>query len=335
MERADGAARAIRPVAAGATSTRGNLSYGDQRKLEVALSMAGRPRLLLLDEPMAGLSPAESESMQRAARASSIRSIAVLLIEHDMDIAFAFAERVTVLHQGRVLAEGTRTRSARTARVQEIYLGTSVADGCRVRARFSMLDVADVHTYYGDSHVLQGVTLRAEQRHGHGGARPQRRGQDHAVPIARRADAGARAGASSSTASTSRACRRTGSARRGISLVPQGRRIFSSLTVHENLAIAARAPRSRRQRWNLERVFALFPRLAERRHHRGNELSGGEQQMLAIARALVANPVAAHHGRADRRAGAGAGRRGRPPDSAAEATKARRSCSSSRTPPSP
>jgi branched-chain amino acid transport system ATP-binding protein len=74
-----------------------------------------------------------------------------------------------------------------------------------------------------------------------------------------------------------------------LSLVPQGRRIFSSLTVEENLAIA-RQRGDETSGWNAEKVFAVFPRLAERRQHRGDELSGGEQQMLAIARALVANP---------------------------------------------
>ena len=100
-----------------------NLSYGDQRKLEVALSMAGKPRVLLLDEPMAGLSAGESQSMH-AILEKIDRSIAVLLIEHDMDIAFAFAERVTVLHQGRVLTEGLRHEVSANPAVQQIYLGT-------------------------------------------------------------------------------------------------------------------------------------------------------------------------------------------------------------------
>ena len=99
-----------------------NLSYGDQRKLEVALSLAGRPRLLLLDEPMAGLSAAESRSMHAILEALD-PAIAVLLIEHDMDIAFAFAERVTVLHQGRVLTEGHKDEVSANPDVQQIYLG--------------------------------------------------------------------------------------------------------------------------------------------------------------------------------------------------------------------
>jgi branched-chain amino acid transport system ATP-binding protein len=75
--------------------------------------------------------------------------------------------------------------------------------------------------------------------------------------------------------------------RRGIGYVPQGRDIFPSLSVEENLTVAARAGK----RWTLERVYDLFPRLAERRHHRGNQISGGEQQMLAIGRALMGNPT--------------------------------------------
>src|SRR6266478_4746849 len=75
--------------------------------------------------------------------------------------------------------------------------------------------------------------------------------------------------------------------RLGIGYVPQGREVFPSLTVEENLTVATRSG----GRWTLERVYDLFPRLAERRHHRGNQISGGEQQMLAIGRALMGNPA--------------------------------------------
>ncbi len=79
-------------------------------------------------------------------------------------------------------------------------------------------------------------------------------------------------------------------AARGVALVPQGRRIFKSLTVRENLIVAARKADGRPGQWQVESVFAMFPRLAERRHQLAAHLSGGEQQMLAIGRALMANP---------------------------------------------
>src|SRR5207237_9284553 len=84
-----------------------NLSHGEQRQLEIALALAGRPRVLLLDEPTAGLSPAESQLMARLLRTLD-PAITVLLIEHDMDIALEMAEHVTVLHYGRVIADGLR-----------------------------------------------------------------------------------------------------------------------------------------------------------------------------------------------------------------------------------
>jgi branched-chain amino acid transport system ATP-binding protein len=99
-----------------------NLSHGEQRQLEIALALAGNPRLLLLDEPTAGLSPAESRLMANLL-AGLDPAITVLMIEHDMDIALALASRVTVLHYGRVIADGTRDEIRADPQVREIYLG--------------------------------------------------------------------------------------------------------------------------------------------------------------------------------------------------------------------
>ncbi|WP_137180356.1 ABC transporter ATP-binding protein [Roseomonas sp. AR75] len=98
------------------------LPYGRQRLLEIALALALQPRVLLLDEPAAGVPPAESREVM-AAIAALPREVAVLLIEHDMDLVFRFAERITVLALGAVLAEGPPDAIARDPRVREAYLG--------------------------------------------------------------------------------------------------------------------------------------------------------------------------------------------------------------------
>jgi branched-chain amino acid transport system ATP-binding protein len=99
-----------------------HLSHGEQRQLEIALALAGRPRVLLLDEPCAGLSPAESSLMADLLRRLD-PAITVLIIEHDMDIALEIARNVTVLHYGRVIADGPRDAVKADATVREIYLG--------------------------------------------------------------------------------------------------------------------------------------------------------------------------------------------------------------------
>jgi len=129
-----------------------------------------------------------------------------------------------------------------------------------------MLQVEDIHTYYGDAYVLQGLTLVNSIV----GFTPPRRGRIlfKGVNITQ-----------VSSFETIRS---------GMGLVPQGRRVFPSLTVEENLRVAARSVR--RHGWTLERVFELFPRLRERRRQLSSTLSGGEQQMLAIGRGLMTNP---------------------------------------------
>jgi len=151
-----------------------------------------------------------------------------------------------------------------------------------------MLKIVDIHTYYGDSYVLQGISLEVTER--------------RVVALLGRNGVGKTTLIRSIVGFTP--------ARRGkilfndqeithmpafkiiplqIGLVPQGRRIFPSLTVRENLAIAARV--SGVQSWDFAKIYGLFPRLEERRNQMANTLSGGEQQMLAIARALISNPI--------------------------------------------
>jgi branched-chain amino acid transport system ATP-binding protein len=149
-----------------------------------------------------------------------------------------------------------------------------------------MLGVSDVHTYYGDSHVLHGVSLDVAPgevvailgRNGMGkttlirsvvGFTPPRRGR-----VRFKGD----------DITAWEPFRRV---ERGMALVPQGRRVFASLSVRENLDVA----RGGAGRWDRERIFGLFPRLRERAPNRANKLSGGEQQMLAIGRSLMSNPA--------------------------------------------
>jgi len=102
----------------------GRLSYGEQRQLEVGVALATAPRLLLLDEPTAGMSPEETLRMTRMLEALP-RDVTLLIIEHDMDVVGSLADRVTVLHYGEVLTEGTFAQVKADPRVYEVYLGSA------------------------------------------------------------------------------------------------------------------------------------------------------------------------------------------------------------------
>jgi branched-chain amino acid transport system ATP-binding protein len=99
-----------------------NLSYGEQRQLEIGIALAGEPELLLLDEPTSGMSPAETARMIDLI-ASLPRTLSILMIEHDMKVVFSVADRITVLYYGKILASGTPTEIQANERVREVYLG--------------------------------------------------------------------------------------------------------------------------------------------------------------------------------------------------------------------
>jgi branched-chain amino acid transport system ATP-binding protein len=151
-----------------------------------------------------------------------------------------------------------------------------------------MIEVSDLHTYRGINYVLQGVDLRIDDgactvllgRNGMGKTTLVHTIMGMIRPRSGRIALGDEDLVGQQPFQI---------ARRGIALIPQGRRIFPSLTVEENLALAVRR-KAGDGAWTIERVYDLFGNLAERRRHRGGQLSGGEQQMLAVGRALVANP---------------------------------------------
>jgi branched-chain amino acid transport system ATP-binding protein len=101
------------------------LSHGERRQLELAVALAQRPRVLLLDEPTAGMSPVETARITELV-ASLDRALTILIVEHDMDVVFRLADRVTVLHEGRVIADGTAADVRGDVRVHDVYLGKAV-----------------------------------------------------------------------------------------------------------------------------------------------------------------------------------------------------------------
>ena len=123
LERARAAAEAV-GLAGRLGEPAGRLSYGEQRQLEVGVVLATAPKLMLLDEPTAGMSPEETARMTRMLEGLP-REVTMLIIEHDMDVVGSLAERVTVLHYGEVLTEGTFDEVKRDPRVYEVYLGSA------------------------------------------------------------------------------------------------------------------------------------------------------------------------------------------------------------------
>jgi ABC-type branched-subunit amino acid transport system ATPase component/ABC-type branched-subunit amino acid transport system permease subunit len=270
----------------------GALSYGGQRLLDMGLALASAPRLLLLDEPLAGLAAAERERVAELFKRIS-RDIPVLLVEHDIDRVFALADHVTVMNEGRVLVDGT-AEDARTSRaVQEIYIGAGTAalaasafrhEGRGTGPQLLTLDLVDA--YYGKSHIVQRASLVAHER--------------EIVALLGRNGAGkstllktiigiVRAGGGRITLADEELTGRPAAeiARLGVGYVPQGRGLFAGMSVRDNLELG----RLKRREgpgvaWSDEKIFAFFPRLESRLDTPADFLSGGEQQMLAVARAL-------------------------------------------------
>jgi ABC-type branched-subunit amino acid transport system ATPase component/ABC-type branched-subunit amino acid transport system permease subunit len=271
----------------------GSLSYGGQRLLDVGIALGSKPGVLLLDEPLAGLAAAERERVSGLVK-SVAAGIPVLIVEHDVDRVLGFSQRVTVMNQGEVLMSGTPAEVRADRRVQEIYTGAGTPPAASRSAAVSgkpLLRSQGLNTFYGKSHILTDASL--DVREGEIVALLGRNGAGKSTLL--KSLAGLVTPASGSVEFEGRDIARLPApdiARLGIGYVPQGRGLFAGMTVAENLALGrlARATDgSHGVVWSEEKIFEYFPRLKERMHVAADYLSGGEQQMAAVARALSGN----------------------------------------------
>ena len=272
----------------------GDLSYGGQRLVDLGIALGAKPQVLLLDEPLAGLAAAERERV-----AGLIKTIAahvpVLIVEHDIDRVLAFSKRVTVMNQGEVLMAGTPDEVRHDRRVQEVYTGKGLPplvgrDGEAARER-EVLRFERVNAFYGKSHILHDASL--DVRDGEIVALLGRNGAGKSTLLKTLCGLVPPASGRIAYEGTDIAgLAAPDIARLGIGYVPQGRGLFAGMTVKENLALGrlARATDgSGGVVWSEEQILAHFPRLKERMNVAADYLSGGEQQMVAVARALSGN----------------------------------------------
>jgi branched-chain amino acid transport system ATP-binding protein len=292
----------------------GTLPYGDQRRLEIARALALKPRLLILDEPAAGMNPSEKQGMRELIERLNASGLTIFLIDHDMRLVMGVCKRVAVLNFGQKIADGTPDEVSTDQGVIKAYLGTGgerevtsalgaggveeeTAIEQSVRRRSAsrepekpILDVQDLTVSYGAIVAVRGASFRV--------------GAGEVVALI-----GANGAGKSTVLNTLSGLIRpeSGTAvfdgvdltvakasaivRRGLVQVPEGREILARQTVLENLELATWARRDGGSaRKQIDSVLERFPILAERRNVSAGSLSGGEQQMLAIARGLLARP---------------------------------------------
>jgi ABC-type branched-subunit amino acid transport system ATPase component len=300
------------------------LPTGLARLLELARALATGPSVILLDEPSSGLNQEETTELGAVLTDLADRGIAVLLVEHDMSLVMSICHHVSVLDYGVVIAHGDPATVQADPAVQAAYLGaaeeavgpesapTGISarpDGddtggggggsgsvARLRGRAMpdatgapMLSLSDVHAAYGRIEVVHGVSLEVPEGSVFALLGPNGAGKSTLLKVA----SGRMAATAGTVVFDGEPVRRPVAdrlARRGLCAVPEGRAVFPNLTVAENILMYSYRSRGTKVSDLEEQSYARFPVLGERRKQLAGRLSGGEQQMLALARALFTNP---------------------------------------------
>jgi ABC-type branched-subunit amino acid transport system ATPase component len=268
------------------------LPFADLRRMEMAKAIARDPQVVLVDEPFAGLTLSEVTAFSELIRGFRDEGRAVLLVDHNVKSVAALVDRVFAMYLGERIAEGTADEVMRDPTVRRVYLGGEItASHKRSEAapeKPRLLKVEDVSVFYGKAQALDKVSLHV--------------GQGEFVSIVGLNGAGkttlfnAMSGLVTYSGKISFGdqdlSRLTagGIARSGLVQCPEGRELFGDMSVEENLDLGGQHLTAARRREQLAWLLEMFPILAERRAQAARTLSGGEQQMLAIARALMMDP---------------------------------------------
>jgi branched-chain amino acid transport system ATP-binding protein len=277
-------------------SLAGSLPLLDLKRLEIARALSLRPKLLLLDEVAGGLVGAEVDAVMQLIAGLRARGTTIILVEHVQALIQKLADRTIVLDWGRVIAEGTPAEVARDQRVMDVYFGHAAEPSTTAKTRPAvaaarLLDVGDACVAYGGLQALNSVDLTVGAGEivgiiGANGAGKTTlcRAIAGLVPLS----TGTISFGGKSIAKQPAHLR----ARGGIAICHEGRRLFGGLTVLENLELGAAFSGASRPviRERMARIFQLFPILEERKDGPAGAMSGGQQQMLAVGRALMSEP---------------------------------------------
>jgi ABC-type branched-subunit amino acid transport system ATPase component/ABC-type branched-subunit amino acid transport system permease subunit len=272
----------------------GALSHVDKRLVEIARALAIRPAVLALDEPAAGLDAKDTAAIGDLLRRLAALGIAVILVEHDMELVMSISSHVVVLDAGAKIAEGAPQDVAANPVVREAYLGPGgEADRSRRHARpadpATLLTARSLSAGYGAATIIRDAALEIGEgelvavlgANGAGKSTLMRALSGLLRPVAGELTL---MGQPTQTLSADRV------ARLGLVLVPEGRQVFPQLSVIDNLRLGAYARTSPDEDKMIAGLLERFAALKARQHQPAGLLSGGEQQMLAIGRGLMARP---------------------------------------------